>query len=129
MDKIQASSNKSFGIVFFIVFLIIALYPLLNQEGIRIWSLIISIVFLFLGILNSILLSPLNFIWYRFGLFLGRFVSPVVMGIVYFLVVFPTFLFIKLFKKNYLNLEYDKSKKTYWITTEINKNNKMKDQF
>ncbi len=129
MDKIQASSNKSFGIVFFIVFLIIALYPLLNQESIRIWSLIISIVFLFLGILNSILLSPLNFIWYRFGLFLGRFVSPVVMGIVYFLVVFPTFLFIKLFKKNYLNLEYDKSKKTYWITTEINKNNKMKDQF
>ena len=98
MDKIQASSNKSFGIVFFIVFLIIGLYPLLNQESIRIWSLIISIVFLFLGILNSILLSPLNFIWYRFGLFLGRFVSPVVMGIVYFLVVFPKFLFIKLFK-------------------------------
>lgn len=129
MDKIQASSNKSFGIVFFIVFLIIALYPLLDQESIRIWSLIISIVFLFLGILNSILLSPLNFIWYHFGLFLGRFLSPVVMGIVYFLVVFPTFLFIKLFKKNYLNLEYDKSEKTYWITTEINKNNKMKDQF
>ncbi len=129
MDKIQVSSNRSFGIVFFVVFLIIALYPLYNQESIRVWSLTISFVFLFLGILNSILLSPLNFIWYNFGLFLGRFVSPIVMGIVYFIVVFPTFLFIKLFKKNYLNLEYDKNKETYWITDERNKNNNMKDQF
>ncbi len=129
MDKIKVSSNRNFGIVFFVVFLIIALYPLSNQEEIRVWSLTISLVFLFLGILNSILLSPLNFIWHNFGLFLGRFVSPIVMGVVYFIVVFPTFLFIKLFKKNYLNLEYDKNKETYWITSEINKNNNMKDQF
>ena len=129
MDKTQISSNRSFGIVFFVVFLIISLYPLLNQESIRAWSLIVSLIFLFLGILNSILLSPLNFFWSSFGLFLGKFVSPLVMGIVYFIVVFPTFLFIKLFKKNYLNLKYDNSKETYWISNQINKNKNMKDQF
>ncbi len=129
MDKTQLSSNRSFGVVFFVVFLIISLYPLLNQESIRVWSLIISFIFLFLGILNSILLSPLNFIWYNFGLILGKFVSPIIMGIVYFIVVFPTFLFIKLFKKNYLNLKYDNSKETYWITNQTNKQNSMKDQF
>ena len=129
MDKTQLSSNRSFGVVFFVVFLIISLYPLLNQESIRVWALIISFIFLFLGILNSILLSPLNFIWYNFGLILGKFVSPIIMGIVYFIVVFPTFLFIKLFKKNYLNLKYDNSKETYWITNQTNKQNSMKDQF
>ena len=129
MDKTQVSSNRSFGVVFFVVFLIISLYPLLNQESIRVWSLIISFIFLFLGILNSILLSPLNFIWYNFGLILGKFVSPIIMGIVYFIVVFPTFLFIKLFKKNYLNLKYDNSKETYWITNQTNKQSSMKDQF
>ena len=129
MDKTQLSSNRSFGVVFFVVFLIISLYPLINQESVRVWSLIISFIFLFLGILNSILLSPLNFIWYNFGLILGKFVSPVIMGIVYFIVVFPTFLFIKLFKKNYLNLKYDNSKETYWITNQTNKQNSMKDQF
>ena len=128
-EKIKINSNKSFGLVFFVVFLIVSLYPLLNQESIRVWSLIISFIFLFLGILNSILLSPLNYIWFKFGLFLGKFISPLVMGIVYFIVVFPTFLLIKLFKKNYLNLKYDNSKETYWITNEINKNNSMKDQF
>ena len=129
MDKIQTSSNRSFGLVFFVVFLIISLYPLLNQESIRVWSIIISFIFLFLGILNSILLSPLNFIWFNFGLFLGKFVSPLVMGIVYFIVVFPTFLFIKLFKKNYLNLKYDNSKETYWIINQTDENKSMKDQF
>ena len=129
MDKNQISSTRSFGVVFFVVFLIISLYPLINQESVRVWSLIISFIFLFLGILNSILLSPLNVLWANFGLFLGKFVSPIVMGIVYFIVVFPTFLFVKLFKKNYLNLKYDKSKETYWITNQINKNNNMKDQF
>ena len=129
MDKNQISSNRSFGVVFFVVFLIISLYPLINQESVRVWSLIISFIFLFLGILNSILLSPLNVLWANFGLFLGKFISPLVMGIVYFIVVFPTFLFVKLFKKNHLNLKYDKSKETYWITNQINKNNNMKDQF
>lgn len=128
-EKIKINSNKSFGLVFFVIFLIVSLYPLLNQESIRVWSLIISFIFLFLGILNSILLSPLNYIWFNFGLFLGKFISPLVMGMVYFIVVFPTFLFIKLFKKNYLNLKYDNSKETYWITNDSDENKSMKNQF
>tara|TARA_B100000900_G_C20225742_1_gene571774 strand:- start:130 stop:522 length:393 start_codon:yes stop_codon:yes gene_type:complete len=128
-EKIKINSNKSFGLVFFVVFLIVSLYPLLNQESIRVWSLIISFIFLFLGILNSILLSPLNYIWFKFGLFLGKFISPLVMGIVYFIVVFPTFLLIKLFKKNYLNLKYDNSKESYWITNESDEDKNMKNQF
>ena len=128
-EKIKINSNKSFGLVFFVVFLIVSLYPLLNQESIRVWSLIISFIFLFLGILNSILLSPLNYIWFKFGLFLGKFISPLVMGIVYFTVVFPTFLLIKLFKKNYLNLKYDNSKESYWITNESDEDKNMKNQF
>ena len=128
-EKIKINSNKSFGLVFFVVFLIVSLYPLLNQESIRVWSLIISFIFLFLGILNSILLSPLNYIWFKFGLFLGKFISPLVMGIVYFVVVFPTFLLIKLFKKNYLNLKYDNSKESYWITNVSDEDKNMKNQF
>ena len=128
-EKIKINSNKSFGLVFFVVFLIVSLYPLLNQEGIRVWSIIISFIFLFLGILNSILLSPLNYIWFKFGLFLGKFISPLVMGIVYFVVVFPTFLLIKLFKKNYLNLKYDNSKESYWITNVSDEDKNMKNQF
>ena len=128
-EKIKINSNKSFGLVFFVIFLIVSLYPLLNQESIRVWSLIISFIFLFLGILNSILLSPLNYIWFNFGLFLGKFISPLVMVMVYFIVVFPTFLLIKLFKKNYLNLKYDNSKETYWITNDSDENKSMKNQF
>ena len=128
MDDIKVSSNKSFGIVFFIVFLLIAFYPVLNNESLRVWALLLSFIFLFLGILDSVLLTPLNSVWFKFGLFLGKFVSPVIMGFVYFAVVFPTFLFLKFFKKNYLNIKYEKNKHSYWKDVQ-NKNNSMKDQF
>ena len=72
MDDVKISSNRSFGIVFFVVFLIIAFYPLINEESIRIWSLVISLIFLFLGLMNSKLLTPLNKVWFKFGLFLGK---------------------------------------------------------
>ena len=84
MKNIKTSSNKSFGIVFFIVFIIISLYPLVNQEDIRIWSLFIAFIFLILALLNSKILTPMNKIWTRFGLFLGNFISPIVMGIIFF---------------------------------------------
>ena len=84
MKNIKTSSNKSFGIVFFIVFIIISLYPLLNQEDIRIWSLVIAFIFFILALLNSKILTPMNKIWTRFGLFLGYFISPIVMGIIFF---------------------------------------------
>ena len=128
MNNIKAGSVKSFGIVFFVVFLLVSLYPLLNNHEIRIWSLIVGFIFLFLGMVSSPVLKPLNLIWFKFGLFLGKFISPIVMGIVYFIVVFPTFLLLKLFKRNYLNIKYDRNKSSYWINVK-DKNSTMKDQF
>ena len=127
MDEIKISSNRSFGIVFFIVFLLIALYPLLKGNDLRIWSLVISFIFLALGLVNSKILTPLNRIWFKFGLLLGRFISPLVMGIIFFIVVTPTGIIMRLFKKDLLNLKYNK-KETYWINKSGPKS-KMKNQF
>lgn len=115
MKKKNLSSNKSFGIVFFVVFLLIAIYPLLKGNNINFLFLSISIIFLTLGILNSKILEPLNKIWIKFGYLLGKVISPIVMLIIFFLVVFPTGLLIKIFKKNYLGIRYDKKKNSYWI--------------
>jgi len=101
MDEIKISSNKSFGLVFFIVFLLIALYPLLKGNDLRIWSLVISFTFLALGLINSKILTPLNRLWFKFGLLLGRFISPLIMGIIFFIVVTPTGIIMRLFKKIY----------------------------
>ena len=127
-SKIKISSNRSFGIVFSIVFFIIAIWPLLNDYEIRTWSLITSIVFLFLGILNSKILTPLNKIWFRFGILLGKFVSPIVMGIVFFLVVTPTGFIMKLTGKNLLRLKKVNNINSYWIKKSGPKS-KMKNQF
>ena len=127
-NSIRIGSNRSFGIVFSIVFLLISFYPLTKGDEILEWSLILGIVFFILGIFNSILLKPLNIVWFKFGIFLGSFVSPIIMGLVYFAVVFPTFLFLRIFKKSYLNIRYEKNKKSYWIIVK-DRNNSMKDQF
>ena len=127
MDDIKISSNRSFGIVFFIVFLLIALYPFTYGGEIRIWSLIISILFLILGLLNSKILAPLNKIWFKFGILLGRIVSPLIMGIIFFLVVTPIGFIMRLLGKDVLNLKYNKNK-SYWIEKNGPKS-KMKNQF
>ena len=88
-SKIKISSNRNFGLVFFVVFLIVALWPLKSEENIKLWSLALSIIFFILGILNSKLLTPLQRMWFKFGIFLGAIVSPIVMGMIYFLVVTP----------------------------------------
>ena len=126
-NDIKIGSNRSFGIVFFIVFLLIAIYPLLSGENVRLWSLAISIIFFILGIINSGLLSPLNKIWFKFGLLLGRLISPLVMSLIFFLVVTPIALLMKLLKKDLLNLKFNKDK-TYWIVKSGPKS-KMKNQF
>ena len=127
MDEIKISSNRSFGIVFFIVFLLIALYPLLKDNDLRIWSLVISFIFLILGLINSKILTPLNRLWFKFGLLLGRFISPLIMGIIFFVVVTPIGIIMRLLKKDLLNLKYNK-KETYWINKSGPKS-KMKNQF
>ena len=127
MDDIKISSNRNFGIVFFVVFLLIALYPLISNGEIRIWSIIISLIFLVLGLLNSKILSPLNKLWFKFGLFLGKIISPLIMGIIFFLVVTPIALIMKLLSKDVLNLKYN-TNRSYWIEKNGPKS-KMKNQF
>ena len=126
-NDIKISSNRSFGVVFFIVFLLIALYPLLNNNEIRLWSLIISVLFLILGILNSKILSPLNKIWFKFGLLLGKIISPIIMGIIFFLVVTPIGFIMKLLGKDLINLKFN-NERSYWIEKSGPKS-KMKNQF
>jgi len=125
--NIKLPSNRNFGIVFFIVFLIIALWPLLKQNEIRIWSLIISFIFFVLGLINSRLLTPLNKLWFKFGIFLGNIISPIVMGIVFFLVVTPTGLIMRFFRKDILRLKKN-SNDSYWINKD-NTNSSMRNQF
>jgi len=120
-------SNKNFGIVFAIVFLIISFWPLLKGEDIRYWSLIISFIFFILALVNSKILTPLNKIWMKFGILLGKIVSPIVMGIVFFFVVTPTGIIMRILGKNLLNLKKN-NQNTYWIKKD-NKNNNMKNQF
>mgnify|MGYP005996814909 FL=1 len=127
MDDIKISSNRSFGIVFFIVFILIAFYPLINQGEIRIWSVLISLLFLILGIINSKILTPLNKVWFKFGIFLGKIISPVVMGIIFFLVVTPIAFLMRMLNKDLLNLKFNK-KSSYWIEKTDPKST-MKNQF
>ena len=127
MDEIKLGSNRIFGIVFFIVFILIAFYPLINQGEVRIWSIVISLFFFILGIANSKILTPLNRIWFKFGLFLGKIISPIIMGIIFFLVVTPIGLIMRLFGKDVINLKFN-SNKSYWIEKNEPKS-KMKNQF
>ena len=127
MNDVKIGSNKSFGIVFFIVFLIISIYPMLGGDSLRVWSLAISIIFLILGLLNSKILSPLNKFWFKFGIFLGKIISPIIMGIIFFFVVTPIGYLMRLFKKDVLSLKFN-ANKSYWVKKNGPKS-KMKNQF
>ena len=127
-NKIKVSSNRSFGLLFFIVFLIISLWPLKSQGDLRLWSFILSLVFLVLGVLNSKFLTPLNKLWFKFGILLGSIASPIVMGIVYFLVVTPTGAFMRFLGKDLLKTNKTKSASTYWIKRD-KQHTTMKKQF
>tara|TARA_B110000003_G_scaffold32481_1_gene30254 strand:+ start:107 stop:490 length:384 start_codon:yes stop_codon:yes gene_type:complete len=127
MDDVKISSNRSFGILFFFVFLLIALYPLTYLGDVRIWSVIISLFFLVSGLLNSKILTPINKLWFKFGIFLGKIISPLIMGIIFFLVVTPISFVMRLLGKDVLNLKYNKSN-SYWIEKNSLKS-KMKKQF
>ena len=127
MDDVKIGSNRSFGIVFFIVFLIIATYPLINQGEIRIWSLLLSLLFLVLGLIKSKLLNPLNKVWFKFGIFLGKIISPIIMGLIFFLVVTPIAFLMRMLKKDLLNLKFSKNN-SYWVEKTDPKST-MKNQF
>ena len=122
------SSNRSFGLLFFVVFLLISLWPLKSEEDLRLWALILSLIFLILGVLNSKLLTPLNKLWFRFGIILGAFMSPIIMGLVFFIVVTPTGILMRIFGKDLLRLKMHKNMNSYWISREKIKST-MKNQF
>ena len=127
-SKIKISSNRSFGIVFFFVFVIVSLWPLINENSLRVWSIFVAIIFLILGLVNSKLLTPLNILWFKFGKLLGFIIAPIVMGIVFFIVITPTGLIMKIIGKDLLNNKYNNKNKSYWINREESKGT-MKQQF
>ena len=113
--NLKISSNKSFGIVFSIFFIIVFFFPFFKDESLNTWALIPSVIFLVLGLKNSKILTPLNIFWIKLGILIGKFVSPIIMGLVFFLVVTPIGIVLKIFKKDLLNLKYDQKRKTYWL--------------
>ena len=125
--KSLKSSNKSFGILFFIVFTLYGVWPMLSSGDLRIWSLAIGVTFLILGLLNSKLLGPLNLAWVKFGEILGRIIAPIVMAFVYFCVITPIAIIIRLLGKDLLKVKFN-TRSSYWISR--NKNiGSMKKQF
>ena len=109
------SSNKSFGLLFFVVFLIIGLWPLKNGENLNIYFITASVVFLILGLLNSKLLTPLNKSWIKLGEILGIIIAPIVMALVYFVILTPVSIIVRVFGKDLIGLKFSKEKETYWI--------------
>ena len=124
--KINKKNNITFGILFFIFFLIIGLYPLISIGVIRIWSVILSLVFLIITIIRPNLFTFLNRLWIQFGFFLGKIISPIVMGLVFFFVVTPIGMLVRILKKDVMGLKRGTS--SYWINRK-DKLQSMKKQF
>ena len=114
-EKVQGSSNRAFGVVFTVVFAIIGLWPLIGDGTVRVWSLAISLTFLALALLWPVVLTPLNRLWTRFGLLLHHIVNPIIMGLLFYLVVTPTGLVMRMLGKDLLRLRFDPQAKSYWI--------------
>ena len=122
------SSNKSFGLLFFIVFLILGLWPLKNGENLNFYFITVSVIFLLLGLINSKLLSPLNKLWIKFGEILGTIIAPLVMALIYFVILTPLSFIVRISGKDLLGLKFLKEKETYWIKRKKNLGS-MKKQF
>ena len=123
----KKTSEKNFGILFFVVFLLISLWPLLNGNSLRIWSIFISITFLITAFLKPDYLKPLNIIWIKIGEVLGKIVAPIVMAFIFFFILTPLSFLIRMFGKDLLKLKYSKDI-SYWIKREKNINS-MDKQF
>lgn len=125
----KVGSERSFGLVFAVVFGVIGLWPLIGGHSVRIWSLAIAAVFLVLAFARPAVLRPLNLLWFRFGLLLGRIVAPIVMALIFYVAVVPTGLIMKLLGKDILRLRFDRDVETYWIARENGPESSMKNQF
>ncbi len=126
--EVESGSEKNFGIVFAVVFLLISLYPLVDNKDVHLWSLIISLIFFLLAYVAPKVLSVPNKLWFKFGMALGAVVAPVVMALVYFSTVVPIGLIMRLMGKDLLRQKLDKNTKSYWIERNEPMGS-MKDQF
>ncbi len=106
-------SNKFFGLIFCFIFLLISFYPIINGGNIRVWALIISLIFFVLSSFFSVYLTSLKIIWIKIGTFIGLFISPLIIAVIFFLVVTPISLLLKLLNKDILNLRFN-GDNTYW---------------
>ena len=122
------SSNRSFGLLFFIVFIVVGLWPLTKGEAVNIYLLLISLFFLIFGLINSKILSPFNKAWIKFGEILGLIIAPIIMALVYFIILTPISLIVRMFGKDLLGLKFLKKQDTYW-TKRVKKLGTMKKQF
>lgn len=130
--EVSVGSNRSFGLVFFCVFVLIAFFPTINNDPVRIWAIIISLILGFLGLINSSLLTVPNKLWFKFGMFLGKIVSPLIMALIYILVVTSTGLILRMFGKHLLDTKFNKNIDSYWILRNQKSDSitgTMKDQF
>jgi large-conductance mechanosensitive channel len=127
MTNIKINTNRSFGLVFSVIFLLITIYVFINNGFLNLYLITISCLMAILGFLNSNLLTPLNKAWFRFGIFLGKIMNPIIMGVIFFFIVTPISVILRLMKKDILNLKYS-NKKTYWIIKPESEN-RMKNQF
>jgi hypothetical protein len=123
---IKTKSNVTFGILFFILFLIIGFYPLKSDGVVRVWSIFLSLVFIIVTIIKPNLLTFLNKLWIKFGILLGKIISPIVLSLIFLFVVTPTGMLIRILKKDVMGLKREKS--SYWINRE-DKLQSMKKQF
>ena len=122
------SSNRSFGLLFFIVFILVGLWPVIKGETANIYLILISLFFLIFGLINSKILSPFNKAWIKLGEILGLIIAPIIMALVYFIILTPISLIVRMFGKDLLGLKFMKKKDTYWIKR-VKKLGTMKKQF
>ena len=118
VEPAQGSSDRSFGFVFTIVFALVGLWPLLQGHELRLWALALAAAFLLAALLRPVLLSPLNRIWYRFGMLLHAIVSPVALGVIFFLGIVPMGLLMRALGRRPLNLAFDRDAQSYWVKRE-----------
>ena len=122
------SSNRSFGLLFFIFFIVFGLWPVIKGETANIYLILISLFFLIFGLINSKILSPFNKAWIKLGEILGLIIAPIIMALVYFIILTPISLILRMFGKDLLGLKFMKKKDTYWIKR-VKKLGTMKKQF
>ena len=130
-DEVKTASERSFGYVFSIVFALVGLFPLLSDNGFRLWAIAISLCFFLIALVQPKLLKPLNWLWMKIGFLLHFIVTPIVMGIIFFLTVLPTGLIRRMAGKDSMDMKWDKETKTYWVKRESGEPtpDSMKNQF